>query len=127
ADLNKSTQMLREALKRADSEGLKLMPMGARHSMGKQAFVQNAILLDTLKMNGMSMDGDFLRVQAGARWFEVIEFVKPVVKRDEIIKPAFVFTKRNTRSTIEGIESIKSIVPIKTKTIIENIIASFNS
>ena len=25
-----------------------------------------------------------------ADWFEVIEFVKPVVKIDEIIKPAFV-------------------------------------
>jgi FAD/FMN-containing dehydrogenase len=98
ADLNKSTQMLREALKRADSEGLKLMPMGARHSMGKQAFVQNAILLDTLKMNGMSMDGDFLRVQAGARWFEVIEFLAQKMMTVEIMQSNSDFSVGGTLS-----------------------------
>lgn len=74
-DLNKSIQLLRETLERANSEKLKIMPMGARHSMGKQAFGHGAILLDTLMMNDMSMDGQFLRVQAGARWFEVIKFL----------------------------------------------------
>ena len=43
--------------------------------MGKQSFQEGAILLNTLSMNAMQMDGDFLKVQAGARWYEVIEFL----------------------------------------------------
>ncbi|NBU86452.1 MAG: FAD-binding oxidoreductase [Verrucomicrobia bacterium] len=63
------------ALTRAKNENLKIMPMGARHSMGKQSFQEGAILLNTLSMNGMEMDEELLKVQAGARWFEVINFL----------------------------------------------------
>ena len=75
SDLNVSILLIREALTRAKNENLKIMPMGARHSMGKQSFQEGAILLNTLSMNGMEMDGELLKVQAGARWFEVINFL----------------------------------------------------
>ena len=75
SDLNKSIRLIRDALIRAKKDGMKIMPVGARHSMGKQSFQEGAILLNTLSMNAMQMDGDFLKVQAGARWYEVIEFL----------------------------------------------------
>ena len=75
SDLNKSILLVRNVLVRAKRDGLKVMPMGARHSMGKQSFQEGAILLNTLPMNAMEMDGSFLKVQAGARWFEVIKFL----------------------------------------------------
>ena len=75
SDLNESILLIREALTRAKNENLKIMPMGARHSMGKQSFQEGAILLNTLSMNGMEMDGELLKAQAGARWFEVINFL----------------------------------------------------
>ena len=75
SDLNKSILLMRNVLARAKRDGLKVMPMGARHSMGKQSFQKGAILLNTLPMNAMEMDGSFLKVQAGARWFEVIRFL----------------------------------------------------
>ena len=66
SDLNKSILLVRNALARAKIDGLKVMPMGARHSMGKQSFQEGAILLNTLPMNAMEMNGSFLKVQAGA-------------------------------------------------------------
>ena len=75
SDLNESIRLIRDALTRAKKDGMKIMPVGARHSMGKQSFQEGAILLNTLSMNAMQMDGDFLKVQAGARWYEVIEFL----------------------------------------------------
>ena len=75
SDLNESIRLIRDALIRAKKDGMKIMPVGARHSMGKQSFQEGAILLNTLSMNAMQMDGDFLKVQAGARWYEVIEFL----------------------------------------------------
>ena len=75
SDLNKSILLMRNVLVRAKRDGLKVMPMGARHSMGKQSFQEGAILLNTLPMNAMEMDGSFLKVQAGARWFEVIRYL----------------------------------------------------
>ena len=57
----------------------------------------------------------------------MIPLVNAVAKREEIIKEAFDLMNPNVLSTMEGIESMRSILPIKTKTMIEKIIASFNS
>ena len=75
SDLNETIVFIRDALIRAKNEELKIMPLGAGHSMGKQSFQEGAILLNTLSMNSMQMDGNLLKVQAGARWYEVIEFL----------------------------------------------------
>ena len=71
SDLNETIGFIRDALIRAKNEELKIMPLGAGHSMGKQSFQEGAILLNTLSMNSMQMDGNLLKVQAGARWYEV--------------------------------------------------------
>ena len=63
SDLNQSILLMRNVLARAKRDGLKVMPMGARHSMGKQSFQKGAILLNTLPMNAVEMDGSFLKVR----------------------------------------------------------------
>jgi len=86
ADLDESVKLLRSALLQAKDENKSMIPMGARHSMGKQAIKENAILINTLSMNGMSMEGELLRVQAGARWIEVIDFLAQKSKTVEIMQ-----------------------------------------
>ena len=98
SDLNQSVVLIREALERAKKEGLKIMPMGSRHSMGKQSFQDGAILLNTLPMNGMEMDGSFLKVQAGARWFEVIRFLADLGLTVEIMQSNADFSVGGTLS-----------------------------
>jgi FAD/FMN-containing dehydrogenase len=98
SDLNESILMIREALTRAKNENLKIMPMGARHSMGKQSFQEGAILLNTLSMNGMELDGELLKVQAGARWFEVINFLADLGLTVEIMQSNADFSVGGTLS-----------------------------
>ena len=102
SDLNQSVVLIREALERAKKEGLKIMPMGSRHSMGKQSFQDGAILLNTIPMNGMEMDGSFLKVQAGARWFEVIRFLADLGLTVEIMQSNADFSSGNPKRECHG-------------------------
>lgn len=98
SDLNKSILLVRNALARAKRDGLKVMPMGARHSMGKQSFQEGAILLNTLPMNAMEMNGGLLKVQAGARWFQVIDFLAELGMTVEIMQSNSDFSVGGTLS-----------------------------
>lgn len=97
-NLEESEKLLQAALLRAKAEKKSIIPMGARHSMGKQAIKENAILINTLSMNGMSMEGELLRVQAGARWIEVIDFLAKKSKTVEIMQSNCDFTIGGTLS-----------------------------
>ena len=66
-DLNQSIATLRDTLKRAQIKKQKVIPLGARHSMGKQSIGRDAIHIDLSAMNKMGMENGLLRVQAGAR------------------------------------------------------------
>lgn len=97
-DLNTSIELIREALFQAKIGNLKIMPMGARHSMGKQAFQRGAILLNTLSMNNIEMDGVFLKAQAGAKWIDIIEFLATQGKTVEIMQSNCDFSVGGTLS-----------------------------
>ena len=98
SDLNKSILLVRNALARAKIDGFKVMPMGARHSMGQQSFQEGAILLNTLPMNAMEMNGSLLKVQAGARWFQVIDFLAGLGMTVEIMQSNSDFSVGGTLS-----------------------------
>ena len=98
SDLNSSIEQMRHAFLRAKKEGLKIMPMGARHSMGKQSFQEGAILLNTLPMKKMEMNDGFLKVQVGARWLDVIEFLAKRGKTVEIMQSNCDFSVGGTLS-----------------------------
>jgi FAD/FMN-containing dehydrogenase len=64
-------------VQRARREGLGLAVAGARHSQGGQTIPRGGIVLDLGGARAMELDPqrDVLRVQAGARWRDVIPFL----------------------------------------------------
>ena len=85
-DLNQSINILTNSLARSKAENKKIIPIGARHSMGKQSIMQNAIHIDLSPLNGMKMENGLLRVQAGARWKDVLQFLAPLGLSVEIMQ-----------------------------------------
>ena len=77
ADLNHSIALLRKTLTEARREGKKMIPFGARHSMGKQSIQENAIHIDLKNLRAMKLEDGLLRVEAGARWNQVLNFLAP--------------------------------------------------
>lgn len=70
---------IKEALLFAKENGLKISIAGVKHSMGGQAFYQNALVLDMTKFNKMSFDEEskILTVQSGATWHDIQNFLHP--------------------------------------------------
>src|SRR5215210_2962311 len=70
---------IKNALKFAKENKLKVSMAGARHSMGGQAFFRNALVLDMTKFNQMSLDeaDKVLTVQSGAKWHDIQNFLHP--------------------------------------------------
>lgn len=70
---------IKSALTFARENKLKVSMAGARHSMGGQAFYKNAVVLDIMKFNQMSLDADnkVLTVQSGATWHDIQIFLHP--------------------------------------------------
>jgi FAD/FMN-containing dehydrogenase len=68
---------LADLLRRARTNHLKVSIAGARHSMGAHTIADGGIVVDMLPFNRMELDTPqkVLRVQAGARWREVIRFL----------------------------------------------------
>ena len=85
-DVNQSIDILKNSLRQAKVENKKIIPIGARHSMGKQSIMQNAIHIDLSALNGMKMENGLLRVQAGASWKDVLQFLAPLGLSVEIMQ-----------------------------------------
>lgn len=70
---------VRETLRFARANRLKVSVAGVRHSMGGQAFATNALVLDMTAYNAMSLDADrkLLTVQSGARWHDIQTYLHP--------------------------------------------------
>jgi hypothetical protein len=64
-------------LKHARARKLPLSIAGTRHTMGGQTFTPGGIILDMLGLHEMQLDEQMtvLRVQAGARWSNVLSYV----------------------------------------------------
>ena len=77
ADQNAAEQQLAELLQFARTNHLKVSIAGARHSMGGHTIYPDGVVIDMLPFNHMELEGTnlILRVQAGARWSEVIPFL----------------------------------------------------
>ena len=71
---------IRAALGFAQEEGLHVSVAGRRHSMGGQAFFRDALILDMQSFNRMSLDEEsgLLRVQSGATWRDVLNYLHPL-------------------------------------------------
>ena len=67
------------ALLFARQQGLKVSLAGVRHSMGGQAFFENALVVDMTRFNHMELDESqkILTVQSGATWHDIQLFLHP--------------------------------------------------
>jgi FAD/FMN-containing dehydrogenase len=77
SDPQKGEDGLRELLHRAQVSHLHVSIAGARHSMGGQTIYPGGIEVNMLPFKGMNLDEDknLLRVQAGAKWADVIPYL----------------------------------------------------
>ena len=77
-DAADAEQQLVQLLHRARTNGWKVAIAGAGHTMGGHTLYPGGLVLDMRRFNRMSLDAQsqVLRVQAGARWFEVIPFLR---------------------------------------------------
>ncbi len=76
-DINQSISLLKETFAKAKREGKNIIPFGARHSMGKQSLKENAFHIDLKNLCSIKMEADLVRVESGARWKQVLEFLAP--------------------------------------------------
>jgi FAD/FMN-containing dehydrogenase len=70
---------VRNALRFARDQHLKVSIAGVRHSQGGQAFAKQAVVLDMTTFNKMRLDESrkVLTVQSGARWHDIQSFLHP--------------------------------------------------
>ena len=78
SDAADAEQQLVQLLARARTNQLKVAISGARHTMGGHTLYPGGMVLDMRRFNRMKLieQSHVLWVQAGARWFEVIPFLR---------------------------------------------------
>jgi FAD/FMN-containing dehydrogenase len=75
----RSVDDIKNALAYARERGLKISIAAVRHSMGGQAFAQNALVLDMTGFNRMELDAEskVLTVESGATWHDIQKLLHP--------------------------------------------------
>jgi FAD/FMN-containing dehydrogenase len=70
---------VKNALKYAKENGLKVSVAGVKHSMGGQAFYKNALILDMNKFNKILLNEEnrSVQVQSGATWHQIQDILHP--------------------------------------------------
>ena len=63
-----------------------MIPIGARHSMGKQSIGSGAFHIDLSNLDSMKMEEGLLRVQCGAKWKDVLKFLAPLGLSVEVMQ-----------------------------------------
>jgi len=75
ADDEAAVAQIRAALERARAASARVSIAGFRHSMGGQTIAADGIVLNMLGHNRMQLDGEILKVQSGAVWKDVVEYL----------------------------------------------------
>ncbi len=77
SDDQAAVEQLKDLLKKAEADGLRVSVAGARHSMGGHTIYPGGITIHMLPFKKMDLDKKraILRVQAGALWSDVIPFL----------------------------------------------------
>lgn len=93
-DPAEAESQLRELLARARRDKLGISIAGARHSMGGHTISPDGIVIDMTPFHAMSFDPEtnLLRVQAGARWSEIIPYLDPVGRSVAVMQSNNSFT-----------------------------------
>lgn len=100
SDLEKNHKLLREALKKSVDTERAISIGGARHSMGRQSLNRGGIYIDTTGFNAMKLDeaSNTLKVQAGARWKDIIAYLHPFNRAVSVMQTNHDFSVGGTLS-----------------------------
>lgn len=95
-----SVEDVREALKFARNNHLKVTAAGLRHSMGGQSFSHDGIVLDMREFNQLTLDREhkILTSQTGATWEQIQRFLDPQGLSLEAMQSINIFTVGGTMS-----------------------------
>ena len=95
-----SIEFLRSIIKTASDEHRVVSIKGVQHTQGGHSFSTHGIVIDLSKLNQMRMIADdVLRVQAGAHWKEVIEFLDNLGLSVAVMQSDYDFSVGGTVST----------------------------
>ena len=99
-ELETTHTLLRKAFEKSASSQRPVSIGGARHSMGRQSLNRGGIYIDTTDFNAMKLNEDTntLKVQAGARWRDIIAYLHPFNRAVSVMQTNHDFSVGGTLS-----------------------------
>lgn len=99
-DLETTHELLRTAFKKSASTKRSISIGGARHSMGRQSLNRGGIYIDTTAFKAMKLNEETntLKVQAGARWKDIIAYLHPLNRAVSVMQTNHDFSVGGTLS-----------------------------
>ncbi|MDA1028499.1 MAG: FAD-binding oxidoreductase [Bacteroidetes bacterium] len=92
---------LKKVLAEAKEKKLKVSISGSKHSQGGHTYYQDAIVLDMSSFNkilDLDVEKKIIRVQSGAKWKDVQEYINPYKLAVKVMQSSYVFTIGGTLS-----------------------------
>lgn len=92
---------LKKVLAEAHEKKLKVSISGSKHSQGGHTYYQDAIVLDMSSFNkilDLDVENKIIRVQSGAKWKDVQEYINPYGLAVKVMQSSYVFTIGGTLS-----------------------------
>lgn len=92
---------LKKVLAEAREKKLKVSISGSKHSQGGHTYFQDAIVLDMSSFNkilDLDVENKIIRVQSGAKWKDVQEYINPYKLAVKVMQSSYVFTIGGTLS-----------------------------
>ena len=109
-----SIEKIRNVIKRANKENLKVSMAGTKHSQGGHAFFDGALLLDMTGLNEiLSLDtaNKIIHVQSGVTWAQIQEFINPHNLAIRAMQSSNIFTVGGSMSSnVHGRDPRNSLI-----------------
>src|SRR3989344_128226 len=96
-----NTEDLKRVLTEAREKGLKVSISGSKHSQGGHTYYQDGIVLDMSSFNkilDLNVENKIIRVQSGAKWKDVQEYINPYGLAVKVMQSSYIFTIGGTLS-----------------------------
>ena len=91
----------KEILAVARQKGWKISVAGSRHSQGGQTYYPDGVVLDMRSFNkvlNLDIKNKIIRVQSGARWKDIQEYINPYGLAVKVMQSSYIFTVGGTLS-----------------------------
>lgn len=97
---NSSIEVLQKVIREARKNNQKVTVYGSQHTQGGHIFYNQGIILNLSNLNNIQrLSQNIIRVQSGATWKQVIEFLNPLGLSVDIMQSDYDFSMGGTLST----------------------------